>query len=321
MSAHISILLIDDDPTSIALLRKPLGELGQLRFARSGDDGLRLARARVPDLVLLDVEMPGMSGFEVCAQMKADLELRDVPIIFITSHDELDQEITGLDLGAADFISKPLRIPLVLARVKTQLKMKAMADELRRAATTDSLTKLANRRQLDDVLGREWDRCQRTRLPLSVLMIDVDYFKLYNDRYGHHAGDHCLAAVAAVVGKGAQRTMDLSARYGGEEFCVLLPDTAREGAAVIAQRILEGVDALALPHAHSLVTDHVTVSIGGATYREPLGLADRRYQSHRHASELVVAADSALYAAKRAGRHRAVLEDAELGPAAVRASS
>ncbi len=316
MEAPVSILLVDDDPTSVALLARPLSKLGQLRFTPSGADALRLAHTRVPDLVLLDVEMPGMTGFEVCSAMKASPALRDVPVIFITSHDGLEQELTGLELGAADFITKPLRIPLVIARIKTQLTMKAMADALRRAATTDPLTGLANRRQLDELIGREASRCQRNGSPLSVLMIDVDCFKLYNDRYGHQAGDDCLRAVAGVVGRVARRPADLAARYGGEEFCVLLPDTPRDGAALVARRLLEGIDLLRLPHAMSTVADHLTISIGCATSRlsgEQMG-SRRRCQEP---SELVAAADAALYAAKRAGRHRASFPEPDQSTAPV----
>ena len=302
MGQPVSILLVDDDLTTVSLLRRPLGELGQLRFAQSGTDGLRLAHAQPPDLVLLDVEMPAMSGFDVCKAMKADPVLCDVPIIFITSHDELDQEVTGLTLGAADFISKPLRIPLVIARVKTQLTMKTMSDALRRAATIDALTGLANRRQFDEALGREWSRCRRNRLPVSVLMIDVDCFKLYNDHYGHQAGDQCLTEVAGVLGASARRPADLVARYGGEEFCVLLPDTPLEGATVLAQRILERVDELRLPHEASTVTAHVTISIGVAAHHDMTH--DARNPAVRKPDMLVAAADAALYEAKRAGRHR-----------------
>jgi diguanylate cyclase (GGDEF)-like protein len=297
-----SILLVDDDPTSIVALRQALAGEGQLRFATSGPDALRLARARVPDLVLLDVEMPGMTGFEVCAAMKADPVLQDVPIIFITSHDDLEQEVTGLTLGAADFLGKPLRPPLVIARVRTQLAMKAMSDALRRAAATDGLTGLANRRRLDEQLDREWARCQRSELPLSVLLIDVDCFKAYNDRYGHQAGDACLAAVAGAIGGAARRSADLCARYGGEEFCVLAPETPADGAWQIAQRLLASVAALAIAHASSSVTDHVTVSVGVATCTRIPPLAPGAWTVR----DLVAAADGALYGAKHAGRHRAV---------------
>ncbi|HET9622363.1 MAG TPA: diguanylate cyclase [Kofleriaceae bacterium] len=300
-----SILLVDDDLMSIATLRQALSEVGQLRFATSGSDALRLARQRVPDLVLLDVEMPGMTGFEVCTAMKQDPVLRDVPIIFITSHDAIEQEVTGLSLGAADFIAKPPRAPLVIARVRTQLAMKAMADALRRAATTDGLTGLANRRAFDERIEGEWARCHRSHAPLSLLMIDVDCFKAYNDRYGHPAGDQCLAAVAGAIGSAARRPGDLCARYGGEEFSVLLPDTHRAGAWQIAHRLLAHLDDRRLPHIASSVADHVTISIGVATFQAPNDAdeAAARQAPGRDARALIAAADQGLYAAKHAGRH------------------
>jgi diguanylate cyclase (GGDEF)-like protein len=303
------ILLVDDDVTSIAVLRRALADLGQLRFATSGTDALRLARDSVPDLVLLDVEMPGMTGFEVCAAMKSDPLLHDVPIIFITSHDGIDQEVTGLTLGAADFIAKPLRPALVIARARTQLTMKSMADALRRAATTDIVTGVANRRKFEDALAFEWARATRSRAPLSLLMVDVDFFKAYNDCYGHRAGDDCLKAVASAMSLAVRRATDLLARYGGEEFAVLLPETPQPGATKVVQELLRQIDALALPHPSSLVASHVTVSVGAATLDrvgEPQE-AERGGPRSGSPPDLVIAADHALYAAKRAGRHRAHL--------------
>jgi diguanylate cyclase (GGDEF)-like protein len=304
-----SILLVDDDAASIKLLRRALAELGQLRFATSGPDALRLARAAVPDLVLLDVEMPGMDGFDVCRLMKAAPELHDVPIIFITSHDGMEQEVTGLTLGAADFISKPLRAALVVARVRTQLAMKAMSDALRQAAATDALTGIANRRQFDGVLLAEWRRAQRSDAPLSLLMIDVDHFKAYNDRDGHPSGDRCLAAIATAMRAATYRSSDLLARYGGEEFGLLLPETDSAGAWTVGQRLLHGIAALGLPHALSTVAEHVTVSVGITTCEDPGGAGDPAPDPYgappRSAADLVAAADHALYAAKRAGRGRA----------------
>ena len=310
MSDVFKILLVDDDVTSIAVLRRALAELGQLRFATSGADALRLARESVPDLVLLDVDMPGMSGFDVCSTMKRDPLLHDVPIIFITSHDGVDQEIAGLTLGAVDFIGKPLRPPLVIARVRTQLTMKSMADALRRAAATDIVTGVANRRRFEDTLTREWSRRTRTASPLSLLMVDVDFFKAFNDHYGHRAGDECLRALAQAMGGAVRRTADLLARYGGEEFAVLLPETPAAGAATVARELLAEIDALALPHASSAIAAHVTASIGGATL--PRGEAEPFTPepdgaTPRTMNELVIAADRALYDAKRAGRHRARL--------------
>src|SRR5450631_2127981 len=176
-----NILLVDDDPGTIQLLGHILSGTGTVRFATSGEDALRLARELVPDLMLLDAEMPGMSGFQVMAALKADPALADVPVIFVTSHCEAAFEVAGFEMGAADFIAKPVSAPLVLARVKTQLRVKRLSDELRRVAITDALTGVANRRRFDDALEREWSRARRCGEALALLMIDIDHFKRFND--------------------------------------------------------------------------------------------------------------------------------------------
>src|ERR1700733_6612378 len=206
------ILLVDDDPGAIQLMGRILAEVGKLRFATNGKDALRLARDSAPDLILLDAEMPGMSGFELLRTLKAESSLTDVPVIFITSHSEAGFEVSALDMGAADFIAKPLRSSRVLARVRTQLRTKHMADELRRTATTDSLTGVANRRQFDESLEREWLRAKRATEAVSLLMIDVDHFKLYNDLFGHPKGDTCLIHVAQTLRGACNRPGDFVAR-------------------------------------------------------------------------------------------------------------
>src|ERR1700678_1982674 len=204
----VNILLVDDDPGAIQLMGRILAEVGKLRFATNGKDALRLARDSAPDLILLDAEMPGMSGFELLRTLKAESSLTDVPVIFITSHNEAGFEVSALDMGAADFIAKPLRSSRVLARVKTQLRVKHMADELRRTATTDALTGVSNRRHFDELLECEWSRARRLGDPVSLLMIDVDHFKLYNDLYGHPQGDICLSHVAQVLESACRRPAD-----------------------------------------------------------------------------------------------------------------
>jgi PleD family two-component response regulator len=178
IDGDVNILLVDDDPGAIQLLGCILADVAELRFATNGKDALRLARAAAPDLILLDAEMPGMSGFELLKTLKAEPSLSDVPVIFITSHSEAGFEVSALDMGASDFIAKPLKSSRVLARVRTQLRVKLMADELRRTATTDALTGVSNRRQFDVSLEREWSRTQRSGEPMALLMIDVDHFKL-----------------------------------------------------------------------------------------------------------------------------------------------
>ncbi len=314
-----SILLVDDDPGVIQLLGRILAKVGQLRFATNGEDALRLAQESTPDLILLDAEMQGMSGYRVLDELKARPELVDVPVIFVTGHSEPAFEVSAFEAGAADFIAKPVRAALILARVSTQLRLKRMTDQLRLAAATDGLTGLANRRRFDHTLEQEWQRSLRGADPLSLLLIDVDHFKLYNDRYGHPKGDQALRSVAKALVNSVRRTADLVARCGGEEFGVLLPQTARVGALHVAQRVLNNVKALDIGHTASPSARHLSVSIGIACYDEDSvcwvdNPADVRFigddrQLPCTASDMVVAADKGLYAAKRAGRVQSVLQE------------
>ena len=312
------ILLVDDDPGTIRVLAAILAGVGNLVFAVSGEDALRMAHESVPDLILLDAEMPGMSGFLVCEALKADRELAHVPVIFITSHREPGFEVSGFDLGAADFIAKPVIAALVLARVKAQLRVKHLADESQRLAMTDGLTGVANRRRFDESLEREWNSARRAGEALALLMIDVDHFKAFNDLYGHPAGDSCLLSLAQAMSFACSRPADLVARYGGEEFAVLLPKTSQAGAEHVVHAILEAVDALAIAHAGSATVAHVTVSIGIASCHAhsacwmPASIDLRlvgRASVRGFAKDLVHAADDALYAAKNAGRARASAHD------------
>ena len=289
-----------------------LSGFGQLRFATSGAAALRQIRDSAPDLVLLDAEMPGMSGYQVCEIMKADPDLADIPVIFVTGHNGTEFELRCLEMGAADFIAKPISEPLLVARVKTQLRVKRLTDELRSIATVDALTATANRRSFDSALQREWRRCLRSNEPVSMLMVDVDHFKLFNDRYGHPAGDGCLRAVAQALRGASQRPGDVVSRYGGEEFAMLLPQTPRCGAAHLAHRVLDAIQQLGIPHEASVTAAHVSVSIGLGCYDEDSACwvahsVESRFISDvtRQAADLVHSADKALYAAKRAGRAQA----------------
>jgi len=304
----VNILLVDDDPGAIQLMGRILADVGKIRFATNGKDALRLACATVPDLILLDAEMPGMSGFELLTTLQAEPSLTDVPVIFITSHSEAGFEVSALDMGAADFITKPLRSSRVLARVRTQLRVKHMADELRRSATTDALTGVSNRRQFDVSLEREWSRARRSGEPMSLLMIDVDHFKLYNDLYGHPKGDICLRGVTQALVSACKRPADLVARYGGEEFVILLPETPRHGAQHMAQHVLDAVAAFGIFHADSQTTHHVSVSVGIGCFDDASACSATEADA-LCANDLVEAADKALYSAKHAGRARAKLRD------------
>lgn len=302
-----SLLLVDDDPGVVQVLGRMLADLGHLRFALSGQDALNLVRECAPDVVLVDAEMPGISGFEFCAAMKADPQLAELPVIFVTSHGDVDTEVAGFHAGAADFIRKPLNADVVVARVRTQLRLKSLADALRRAALVDGLTGVANRRRFDEQARVECERAARGGDPLSLLMIDVDHFKRYNDCYGHPAGDVCLSSVAKTLQGVTRRSADLLARYGGEEFVMLLPQTDLAGAAHLAERVVQSVAAMQIPHEAGLLNRVVTVSVGAATAHPAGACGDAALMS---VGALISAADQALYAAKAAGRGRSQIHAA-----------
>lgn len=290
------ILVVDDDPACVQILGRILAPVGQVRFAMNGFDALAQARAWRPDILLLDAELPGVSGFNLCKQIKADELLSDIPVVFVTSHSGPGYEVSGFQVGASDFIAKPVNPKLVLARVRAQLRTKAMADELRRISALDPLTGVGNRRAFDHALAREWRRSCRAKSPLALLMVDVDHFKQFNDLYGHLAGDECLQKIAQALHAAARRPADSVCRYGGEEFAVLLPDTAPDGAERVAAEVLRSIWSLAVPHLASPMAATVTASVG-------IGSFDG--MSEADPGMLVQTADAALYDAKRAGRARA----------------
>lgn len=299
------LLVVDDDPSMVRLLSRLLTGMARIHFATSGEDALLQIRQNPPDLVLLDAEMPGLGGYETCRRIKADPALAHVPVIFVTAHTDTASETHALTIGAVDFIPKPLNPPVVQARVRTHLALKRQSDELRRLTATDALTGIANRRAFDDGLQLEWRRALRSHAPLSLLMVDVDYFKRFNDTYGHPAGDACLRAVARVLAGIARRAGDLVARYGGEEFALFLPATNASDAFRLGESLCQSVAALAIPHAASAVAAQVTVSVGVATLVLPCdGVEQPRCLAGPEA--LLALADEALYAAKAAGRAQVV---------------
>jgi len=245
------------------------------------------------DLLLLDVDMVE-DLHDFCLQWKSNPETRHADIMMMGPAEDA-REVEALMAGATDYLRKPVNPYLCLARVKTQLRQRAIRRELESMSLTDSLTGLANRRYLDDFLQSEWRQSQRVGGAIGMLMVDIDHFKAYNDHYGHPQGDRCLAQVAHCLKSGVQRPRDLVARYGGEEFAVVLPGVLKEGVQIVADRICETLQIMAIPHASSPVKDQVTLSIGMA-WCEP----------HKGESPalLVEAADEALYSAKASGRNR-----------------
>jgi diguanylate cyclase (GGDEF)-like protein len=294
-SRRAKILLVDDQPLNIQVLYQAFAADHELCMATSGAQALQVCASQQPDLILLDIEMPDMDGYEVCRRLKADAATRDIPIIFVTAHIGDEAQMRGLDLGAVDFISKPINVKIVRARVNIHLTLKAQADLLRRWAYIDGLTGVHNRRYFDERLRTEWDRAVRNGSPFSVLMLDVDLFKRYNDHYGHQAGDDCLRQVASALALGLKRPADLLARYGGEEFVCLLPETDLHGAQQLANDLGARVANLHLEHAESSVAAFVTVSVGVCC--KAAGMPG-------NAAELLRQADAQLYLAKERGRNQ-----------------
>lgn len=289
------VLVIDDQPANIQVLHALLMAEFEVCMALGGADGLALCAVRPPDLILLDVEMPGMGGYEVCRRLKADPVLQDIPVVFVTGHLDPAVEVRGFAEGGADFITKPFHANVVLARVRTQITLKTQSDFLRSQAYLDSLTLLGNRRRFDETLLAEWQRCRRASQPLALILADVDHFKRYNDYYGHQQGDTCLRAVAAALRAGFVRSHDMVARYGGEEFACILPDTTLAGAMQTAAAVELAIRALAIAHADGGPAGIVTISLGVAVAAPPKGDT---------ALDLLEQADVQLYRAKDAGRGR-----------------
>jgi len=290
------ILVVDDILVNIQLLIAALEKDYEIIPAANGKEAIRIAHSEnKPDLVLLDVMMPEMNGYEVCQWLSEDSETKDIPVIFLTAMREVEDEEYGLKLGAVDYITKPFSIPIVKLKVKNQLAIKKYENQLKENSRTDPLTGIANRRRFDETFEVELRRARRMGTCFSVLIADIDHFKNYNDAYGHLAGDDCLCLVAGIIRDSLRRPADLAARWGGEEFVCLLPDTDRKGAAVIGEMIRQAVMDLAIPHKDSKVAEVVTVSIGSVT-------SDPKEESDYE--KLMERADQALYAAKGSGRNR-----------------
>lgn len=289
-----SVLIVDDEAVNLHILRYFLQEDYKVYTASSGGQAIQLLESITVDLILLDIVLPDMSGHDVCQRLKSDAATHDIPIIFVSGRGSTPDVVRGFELGAADYVGKPFQPLVVKARVKTHVEQKIMRDRLRSYAELDSLTLLANRRRFDETLEKEWRRCQRNGQPLSLILSDVDFFKRYNDTYGHPAGDLCLRTVGNHFGTALRRAGDLAARYGGEEFVILLPETSLESALHVAEVLRAKIEDSAMPHAGSLISSVVTVS---------LGVASTVPSEDNSPKDLVAIADQQLYQAKSCGRN------------------
>lgn len=290
------VLVVDDSPAVLASLCELLSEDHDVIFATSGKDAIDLAHSENPDLILLDVVMPEMDGFEVCNRLKLSPKTLDIPVVFITSKSEEVDYLQGLKVGAVDYIQKPIDPQVVRARVKNLLQVKRKQENLKGLTVRDGLTGIANRRRFDGALRKEWTSAARDQTQLSLILLDVDHFKLFNDAYGHIAGDACLCRIAETLSQSLTRPAELVARFSGGEFVCLLPGVDSDGALLVAEKFRIAVMDLAIPHEQSPTARMVTLSQGLAT----LIPADEK-----QSELLLVEADSQLYEAKRNGRNRA----------------
>lgn len=322
----MQILIIDDSSTVRLLIKSFLKEAGytDLLTAESAKAAFEILAAKVNiDLILLDVMLPDMDGIRACQIIKADKHLQDVPVIIVTSLTEVVHLEKAFAAGAMDYVTKPINNIELLARIRSALRLKQEMDrrkvreqkllevtmqletavgKLNILSSQDGLTGISNRRHFDESLLDEWARGLRSAKPLSLILVDIDCFKAYNDTYGHQAGDECLKTVAQTLQGILKRPGDKVCRYGGEEFAAILPETPSKGALFIAEKMRAKIEALNIKHEKSKARPIVTISIGVATL-----LPTQSYNP----PELIALADKALYKAKNEGRNRVVMLDSE----------
>lgn len=289
------ILLVDDNKQNIELLMDLFQDEYRIAAAINGERALKVATSSSPpDIILLDILMPDMDGYELCRKLKEDPRTKHIPVIFVTAVSEVMDATRGFNLGAVDYITKPFHPPMVQARVKMHLDLKHKQELLEEYAFLDGLTEIPNRRRFDAVMEKEWNRALRSQLPLSIVLMDIDHFKAFNDAYGHGKGDECLRQVAGAIQSSLKRAGDFVARYGGEEFAAILPYTEAAEALPMAKHIQESVSGLTIGHESSPVAEHITLSLGVGSIR-PTEADDM--------AAFIADVDKALYAAKDAGRN------------------
>lgn len=320
------ILIVDDSPKARLLVESILRGEGysHLTSAESAGQAFALlglttgvAGAAEFDLILMDLLMPGVDGLEACRRIKSSVRFADIPLIMVTAEDSAESLKEAFDVGATDYVKKPVNRVELMARVKSALRLKqemdcrkareqelvVLTEKLHRLSVMDGLTGIANRRHFDEELARVWRRGQREASQVSLILVDIDHFKAFNDHYGHQLGDECLRRVAQVLAQSAKRPFDLVSRYGGEEFAVLLPETPKAGAEKLAEAMRKAVERINLGGVHAEDARRVTISAG---------VAAAVPQSESEPASLIALADSCLYRAKREGRNRVVSAASEL---------
>lgn len=290
-----TVLIVDDMTTNLLILSDLLKDEYQIKIAKNGQKALDIVHSSDEvDIILLDIMMPDIDGYEVCRQLKSNPKTKNIPIIFVTAKDNDADEEYGLNLGAIDYITKPFNKAIVRLRIRNHLELKLKSDLLEELSMYDGLTHIPNRRFFDEVFQSTYKEVKRENKSLAVMMIDIDFFKLYNDNYGHGKGDETLKKVAQALQTTLKRPTDLVARYGGEEFVVLLKDIGEENVKKVALNLLQAVQELQITHEYSKVEQIVTISIGVA-YKTASSLINK--------VELLICADKALYDVKRTSRN------------------
>jgi len=295
-----TILIVDDDKPNRKMLKELLQEQAKIIFAKNGEQAKELARKHQPDLILMDIIMPDLSGFDVIDTLKNDPETMHISVIFITGLANNDDEARGFDLGGCDYIYKPFKSNIVIARVMMHLELIRQRKMLDEIAHIDALTGVNNRRKMDIVLADEVNANRQDSASLMVAIIDIDYFKQYNDNYGHGAGDVALRQVGQALREVSQRPRDFVARYGGEEFEVILPDCDHIGAENILSNIAQAIEDKMIKHEFSGISNLLTISMGAVVVKSTMPLA---------VTNIMKQADSLLYQAKNEGRDRWLMEE------------
>lgn len=292
-----TLLIVDDEPGNIKFLINTLGN--QNYHIRVASDGLKaldiVFGAQPPDLILLDIVMPEADGYHVCQEIRQHNKLQNIPIIFISDDKQSTDIDKGLLMGAADHLHRPFHIPTLKARVKTHCESKIKSDLLEKLASLDRLTNIPNKQQFEDKLHMEWQRCQRSKFPVSLIMIDVDHFRAFNERYGHPAGDDCLKKISKTMTDCIRRSGDFIARYAGDVFVCILPNTDKTGAVKIASDFQGTIEALNIANEDSEVKNTLTMSSGVGTLTPSAELKP---------AQLVQHAETMLQRAKDAGKNQ-----------------
>ena len=292
-----NVLIVDDEPMSRMLLESILELVFTCATAESGEEAISYCEANLPDLVLLDMNMPDISGLDVCSALKASPETNHIPVIFVTSTMDIESENACWEVGASDFVMKPVNASTLTHRIKTHLQNKLRTEFLKMMTFHDQLTGLYNRTYLTKEIPLLIKQVARDKGTVGAIMIDIDYFKLFNDTYGHLEGDICLQKVAQIVSDTVKRPKDAVIRFGGEEFLVVLPYIDHQGTKLVAHQLVEAVAKARIPHGKG-IENRVSISAGFAVWKATDVVED-------DVAALIEDADISLFEAKELGRNQA----------------